>query len=165
MGYKKVLVTLDGSELAERALPHAARITEPEGYIHLLSVVDSVALGEYVQIAGLMSSAMNVSASFQSHRAPMKSSLVGDSRVMGERTTYLQRVADDLRAAGFKVGIEAYPGEVIPTIVDCAANFDVLVMATHGRTGLRKILLGSVAEGVLHKSPRPVLLVPACDTV
>jgi nucleotide-binding universal stress UspA family protein len=160
MGYKKLLVTLDGSELAERALAHAARITEPGGYILILSVVDAVVLEEYVQSTALLSSAMNPAVAFQADHMLTKPHMVGDSRMIAERLGYLQRIADDLRAQGFKVGLEARPGAVIPTIISTAADFDALVMATHGRTGLTKFLLGSVAEGVLHKSPCPVLLVP-----
>jgi nucleotide-binding universal stress UspA family protein len=165
MRYKKVLVTLDGSELAERALTHAVRITEPDGYILLLTVVDAVVLEEYVHITDLLSSAMNPAVAFQANHMLKERHLTGDSRVIGERLEYLQRVADDLRAQGFKVRMEVCPGAVIPTIISTAAEFDVLVMATHGRTGLSKFLLGSVAEGVLHKSPCPVLLVPARYTV
>jgi nucleotide-binding universal stress UspA family protein len=107
---------------------------------------------------------MNPAVAFQASHMLKEPHLTGDAQVIGERLEYLHRIADDLRAQGFKVGIEAHPGAVIPTIVSTAADFDVLVMATHGRTGLSKFLLGSVAEGVLHKSPCPVLLVPARDT-
>jgi nucleotide-binding universal stress UspA family protein len=50
---------------------------------------------------------------------------------------------------------------VVGTIIDTARDdYDVIVMATHGRTGFAKVLMGSVAESVLHKAPCPVLLVP-----
>jgi Universal stress protein UspA and related nucleotide-binding proteins len=60
-------------------------------------------------------------------------------------------------------GVEA-TGEVkegvpIPTIVEAAKGYDLLVMGTHGRKGLDKLLLGSVTEGVLHRVSVPVLVV------
>lgn len=50
-------------------------------------------------------------------------------------------------------------GVPVPTIVEAAKGFDLLVMGTHGRTGLDKLLLGSVTEGVLHRVGIPVLVV------
>ncbi|MCL6500016.1 MAG: universal stress protein [Firmicutes bacterium] len=59
--------------------------------------------------------------------------------------------------------VEVVPdGPVAQAIVDAAERFgaDLIVMGTHGRTGLQRVLLGSVAEGVLRRSPVPVVVVP-----
>jgi len=63
---------------------------------------------------------------------------------------------------GFSVTIEALPGNAVDTIVDTAASyqFDAIVMATHGRTGISKLVLGSAVQGVLRRAPCPVLVIP-----
>lgn len=63
------------------------------------------------------------------------------------------------RERGVEATGEAKEGVPIPTIVEAAKGFDLLVMGTHGRTGLDKLLLGSVTGGVLHRVSVPVLLV------
>ncbi len=91
-----------------------------------------------------------------------------------ESVPYGLELLEDLKRAGEEAikkalalarerGVEA-TGEVkegvpIPTIVEAAKGFDLLVMGTHGRTGLDKLLLGSVTEGVLHRVSVPVLVV------
>lgn len=91
-----------------------------------------------------------------------------------ESVPYGLQLLEDLKRAGEEAikkalalarerGVEA-TGEVkegvpIPTIVEAAKGFDLLVMGTHGRTGLDKLLLGSVTEGVLHRVSVPVLVV------
>jgi nucleotide-binding universal stress UspA family protein len=73
---------------------------------------------------------------------------------------YLERAADALRAAGVSVQTNVRVGEPATAIVEWAIEqgADAIVMATHGRTGLVRALMGSVAEGVLRASPVPVLL-------
>ncbi len=69
--------------------------------------------------------------------------------------------AQSLREAGFRTAIVIRAGDPVAEIVDCAgaSEFDLIVMATHGRTGLRRALMGSVAQGVLERSTVPVMLV------
>jgi nucleotide-binding universal stress UspA family protein len=58
-------------------------------------------------------------------------------------------------------------GRSFKNIVNMAEqeNVDIIVMATHGRTGLEHIILGSVSEKVVARSSRPVLIIPAVDRV
>lgn len=67
------------------------------------------------------------------------------------------------REAGVQVGTTLRAGEVVDTILDTAAQLDVdlLVMGTHGRTGLERFVLGSVAEQVIRRAPCPVTVVRA----
>ena len=73
----------------------------------------------------------------------------------------LQPFRETVEAAGVKVELQVLMGSVIPTIltVTDATGADLIVMGTHGRTGLARVMLGSIAEGVAHKAHVPVMLV------
>jgi len=77
-----------------------------------------------------------------------------------EASAYLERLADDLSAKGIRVRIEVRRGEAVDQIVECARDFDadLIAMTTHGRSGLGRLLFGSVAEAVLRQAEIPVFL-------
>ncbi|RMF48695.1 MAG: universal stress protein [Chloroflexota bacterium] len=160
MGYDRVLVTLDGSKFAEIALEHAIKVANAGANIHILSVMAQDAISE---IASMVSAVAQPPASEDQDWPPIARS--DDPRAAHAREAYLRRVSDWLAQAGYDVTIEVRPGSVIETILSVAQDgFEVVVMATHGRTGLARVALGSVAEGVLHRSPCPVLIIPARKT-
>jgi nucleotide-binding universal stress UspA family protein len=78
-----------------------------------------------------------------------------------EAHTYLSRLAERLRAKGAVVDIHVLSGKPAPMIVDMAVrgNYALIVMGSRGKSGLKRLLLGSVAEEVLRRSPLPVLIV------
>lgn len=160
MGYQKILVTLDGSGLAELALQSIPEVAEPGASIHILSVVDYAVVESAGEVATLYST-MNAPGMFSGLQQPAFQS-IGGPQAINARFDYLRDVSYWLKERGYHVTIEARPGEVVDTIIEVAQDegFDLLIMATHGRTGLRRVLLGSVAEGVLRRAPCPVLLVP-----
>jgi nucleotide-binding universal stress UspA family protein len=73
---------------------------------------------------------------------------------------YLESVATGLRERGRDVVVVAEVGTPAATIADVAGkqDADVVVMATHGRTGLARVLMGSVATGTLHRARTPLVL-------
>jgi nucleotide-binding universal stress UspA family protein len=76
------------------------------------------------------------------------------------RKEYLGKVADKLGKLGYEVTFDVPSGHVVETIANVAQEgFEIVLMATHGRTGFSKFVLGSVSEGVLHKARCPVLIV------
>ena len=82
---------------------------------------------------------------------------------IAEARKYLEGVAECLRANRFNVRtrvVEGIPADQIIYVAQ-TEHADLIVMATHGRTGLRQIWLGSVASKVVHRSELPVLLVRA----
>lgn len=83
--------------------------------------------------------------------------LLEDLKRAGEEAT--KKALALARERGVEATGEVKEGVPIPTIVEAAKGFDLLVMGTHGRTGLDKLLLGSVTEGVLHRVSVPVLVV------
>lgn len=76
-------------------------------------------------------------------------------------SVYLHRVAAGLRAKGAVVDVHVLSGKPAPSIVDMAVRggYSLVVMCSRGKTGLQRLLLGSVAEDVLRRSPIPVLVV------
>ncbi len=129
--FLRILVPLDGSETAHRAFPSAIDIAKAAGAeVILLRVVDS--------------------------------SLREGSEEYERIGRYLNRSADRFTEAGVKTTrLFLTSGEPATTILETLdeERVDLVVMATHGRTGVDRLRLGSVAEEVLRESPCPLLIV------
>jgi nucleotide-binding universal stress UspA family protein len=82
-----------------------------------------------------------------------------EARLEAER--YLQDTADIIVAKGGRAQVTVRSGDPATEIVNAAHDLgaDLVAMATHGRSGIRRVLFGSVAEGVLRRAPVPLLLV------
>ncbi len=132
---ERIIVPLDGSLTAEAILPQVRRILHRH---------DS----ELVLVRAVVP-------------APVENSiLVADAATLGSRE-YLHGVQERLAREGVRVDSEVRIGSPIGVILDIVEDrkATMIAMATHGATGLKRLLLGSVAEGVLRKSPVPVLAV------
>lgn len=141
----KILVPLDGSALAEEALPHAVDLARALGAkLHLVRVV----VPAHTYWAGEMAAFSYVSPT-----------MIDDEE--REATSYLDdlvaRCQTEGVAATRSVRVENAALGIVATAEDEGVSF--IVMATHGRTGLMRTLLGSVALQVLHESDVPILLV------
>ncbi len=138
-----VVVPLDGSELGETALPWAAAVARA----HRLSL-----LLVQVVLTGQVSSELSPNVEFQ---------YTADQALAADR--YLSEVAERLRADGINVRTIVREGTPASQILVAATEHDAfaIVMATHGRGVLSRLLSGSVAAEVLRGSNLPVLLVPA----
>jgi len=147
--WKRILVPLDGSALAEQALPLAIELAR-RARAELILLQVAVPLVKYVP--GL--SPFN--------RPPPSSIAFPDvlrEQAQQQLTATINRYGTR-EVAITPVVMFGYPAE---TIVDAAIarQTDLIVMATHGYSGLRRWALGSVADKVLHASPVPLLLVRA----
>jgi nucleotide-binding universal stress UspA family protein len=141
--FKKLLVTLDGSEFAERVLPYARALARSfESEILLLSVPEV----PEAQMYGAMAD------------------VVDALRVQAERETrqYLGEIAAVLRVDGLDARVLVAGSGPARTIVAVSESeeIDLTMLATHGRGGLDRLLVGSVAERVVQHTPCPVFLVP-----
>jgi nucleotide-binding universal stress UspA family protein len=140
--YGKILTPLDGSSFSESALSHAVEISRATGAeLILLRVVQD-------PLAAVPEAAWGVSP-----RAVYKTAIRG--------YRYLQGLTARLSGEGIKIRTKVLEGDPASTIL-CYAhreNVDVIVMGTHGRSGLSKIIWGSVAEKVALTTRRPVVLV------
>jgi nucleotide-binding universal stress UspA family protein len=146
-----VLVPLDGSQLAEKALDYAARIVNPSGKITLLTVLD---VPEY-PVYGVYPVPVIVLEHEQE---------IEEQRMTTEAKAYLESIARTLADNMLQIEIKLQVGEPAGTIVDLAEELavDTIVMATHGRSGFSRWLFGSVTNKVLSNAPCPVYVVPIC---
>ncbi|MCB0208709.1 MAG: universal stress protein [Anaerolineae bacterium] len=141
--YRHILVPLDGSKLAELALEDAWQLAElNHAKITLLHVASPV---EEVIGAGT-DHPIFIDQQWESERV--------------KALRYLSGLINQMPQ-----GLEIYPevemGLAAETIVDYANHHDIdlIVMATHGRSGFRRLIYGSVAEAVLHEAHVPILMV------
>lgn len=152
----RVLVPLDGSELAEKALHHARTIAAPGAEIILLAAIDPP---EYISYSMYGTQPLPP----QAVAARTDVDYPSLTREMTDQTeAYLEQVSGELREAGFNVRhiVEVgAPADVIIQIAE-SASADAIVMSTHGRSGLSRWILGSVTNKVLSATPCPVFVIP-----
>lgn len=144
--YTRILVPLDGSKTAEQVLPYVRTVSHKLGApVELMGVIDI--------------------AEFAAHISAEKARYLERMIEQGERSTmdYLKGVAAAFKGAAVSCAIEK--GTAAGGIIDKAAqDKDTLIMmATHGRSGINRWVLGSVAEKVLRATNNPLLLVRATD--
>jgi nucleotide-binding universal stress UspA family protein len=143
--FRKILVPLDGSALAEEALPYALHlIREMGGELVLLHVVTPVIFA-----------------------TPMHNIATADvwttiyTQQQEEGAAYLAEVARREDIAAFHPEVLVQEGQVADVILSTVENqaVDTIVMATHGRGGIARWVLGSQADRIVRHSSVPVLLV------
>lgn len=152
--YKKILVPLDGSKLAECVLPHVEGLVtcSPGAEVILVSVTE--------RIAGLRA--------IEDPNQPLGERLVPEAVGKEEKQArkYLDKVAKTLEAKGVKVLTEVLLGKPAEEITLFATNerCDLIIMASHGRSGPSRWAHGSVAEKVFRANCAPLLIVraPGC---
>ena len=148
--YKKVLVPLDGSPLAECTLSHVKNLFKDGsvGEVTLLNIVKvdlpwAVKGADEKNIKGIDINAIR-------------------ERLFIASRKYLADIESRLGSEGIKVKTESLEGNrPADMIVKYAQKkgMNMIIIGTHGHSGLKKLLLGSVAFGVLHQSHIPVLLI------
>ena len=139
-----VVLALDSSELAEAAIPAATQLVRLlHGRLVLVGVVPKA--GDLVAGPGMIVT------------------YVGDeyARWLDEARQYLDRIAERIAANGLTAETVVRTGDAAAEVVAVANDYEaaLIVMATHGRTGLARAFLGSVAGQVVARGPVPVLLI------
>jgi nucleotide-binding universal stress UspA family protein len=139
---RRILVPLDGSELAEQILPAVTPIASALGCEMTLLQVP------IIHASGSLTGGWDL---------PLFETADQDAR------DYLERLASDLREKGIDTSTATWVGPVAESIVDYAQvnDVDLIAMCTHGRTGIARWALGSVADRVLRAGDKPILLVRA----
>ena len=144
--YSKLLIPLDGSKTAEKVLPYARYLAGKFRLpVELLAVIDIA----------------DIASHMVSERARFLDTIIEDG--VQHSTSYLRGIATSF--AGVDVSCTVEKGNAEETIIERAgADKTMLVaMATHGRSGVNRFLLGSVAEKVLRGTVNPLLLIRAGD--
>ncbi len=139
---KTIVVPLDGSSLAARAVPYATRLARGTG-------------GRLVFVQATLA-------------PPLPGQSEREARAAATRRAEIElnAVVDRLRAEGLTAEARVYHEDAPTAILDAAAQdgADLIVMSTHGRSGLGRWVYGSVADRVLRAATIPMLLVPAACT-
>jgi nucleotide-binding universal stress UspA family protein len=137
MNTKTILIPLDGSEMAEAALAEARQLSRPDSALVLMRAASA-------------------------HALPGTDVLDAQFCAAQEAEVYLETLKAHLEEQGVR-GVEAHVwyGPAAAAIVDAARLYgaDLIVMSTHGRSGLGRLVFGSVAESVLRGTTVPILLV------
>ncbi len=146
--FQRILVPLDGSKRAEQALPVAARIARACGgsVVLLRAVTIPIKYGPY-----MYESIVSQSPIFLQQVLDLETE---------KSKQYLADVARSEDLMDLKTETITLTGEAAPTILDVAReqHIDLIVMSSHGHTGFRRWVLGSVAQRVARHSPVPVLV-------
>lgn len=158
--YNRILVTVDGSVLSETILPEVQRLVSGTDCEVVLLIVREVPRGvsedEHDRLMMLGTAPAMVPGHEQ--RETRDQAMEG---IRDEAINYLESLAAPLRSSGVPVRITVHFGSPTDLIVRAAEEegADLIAMATHGNTGLRRMIFGSVASQVVENTNKPVLLV------
>jgi nucleotide-binding universal stress UspA family protein len=158
--YKKIMVPLDGSTLAECVLPHV------NGFITDCQV-ETIIFVSVVQPEPISYSGASRPAN------PQHFVIINENRERIEKerksfaVRYLQNVIRELKHDEIKCKADVLVGTVADRLVDyiIANEIDLVLIATHGRSGISRWVRGSIADKVLRSSSAPVLMVRADGTM
>ena len=143
--YTRIIVPLDGSDVAEQAITPAIEFARRMGIpMHLIRIADL----PHTEVPALFG-------------------FVGDGRFVAEQvrsevalaSEYLAENVRSLTELGLTVTSGVEVGMAARAIVDSTKPGDVIIMASHGRSGIARWYIGSVAEQVMRLSPVPVMVV------
>lgn len=139
---KHTLVPVDGSNLSEKALDYAAKLTGPGSKITLLTILELPSMASY-ELYPIP--AIDLPVDYQQ-----------------SAQSYVNRLAENLRSDNLNVAVEVQTGDAASIIIERAQALrpDAIVMSTHGRTGLTRWVVGSVTQKVLSATPCPVFVIP-----
>ena len=148
-----VLVPLDESGLSESALDYVPKLVGEGSQVTLLTIIVPPDLS--------LSSLYAVPSQPDPTLLQSEEGLARQLRVQAE--AYLRKKMERLEKIGAKVETRVQVGQPAETIVEYAAELgvDAIIMATHGRSGVSRWLLGSVTQKVLSAAPCPVFVIPS----
>lgn len=147
--FNRIIVPLDGSELASEALVQAQELAKRlDAELHLIRAIDPTVLNRVGAVGmGFDYSAVDALLSEEEKEA----------------TSFIETQVASLQDGGFKASGVVMRGYAASAIISVAVEGDLIVMASHGRTGVRRWFLGSVAEEVLRQSTVPIMLIRQHD--
>jgi nucleotide-binding universal stress UspA family protein len=153
--YKKIMVPLDGSELAECVLPHVQAIASgcKITTVVFVRVVDPAKLSAILPAQGELG-----------YQEKNRRELQLQRRKTAE--DYLKKIVADTAIENAETHYEVLEGKVAETLADWAEknSVDLIIIASHGRSGISRWMMGSVAGRILHSVCAPVFMIraPGC---
>ena len=153
MKISKILIGIDDSKYAEHATEYGFDIAHKFGAsVGIVNIVEPMVIPPTGGVDPMLGSALN-NATFQDME--LLDIQKNQSENIVERT--IKRFAGDMQVAHF-----TEYGSTAEGIIECSKEFgaDLIVIGTHSRSGLDRLLMGSVAEHVVRHSEVPVLVVP-----
>ena len=155
--YKKIMIPLDGSNLAECVLAHVETIARAKG----VETVVFVSVFEPLEATSLRGH-----AEYSLGEDKIKQV---DARGKKFIESYLDNLVSELDYGNVKIQKEVLVGNAAEQLIEYARknNIDLIIMATHGRSGVSRWVMGSVADRLLRALSVPVLMVrpPGCEPV
>jgi len=141
--YKGILVPLDGSHFSEAVLPHIQTLAQ---------TLDAEIILLHVNV--------EPSAEFDPLSSPL-SPPIEIKKIKVKTKEYIKKVCANLEKQGVRATYLIRDGAVAETILEVAETMqaDMIAMSTHGRTGMLRLLMGSIAEQVVHRSQILVALI------
>ncbi len=165
MNMHHLLVPLDGSSWSHAIVPTLCQLFDPAHYQVTLLRVAEEPVGARLVPDPLFMDPFGMAGTYPvaEARRPLAQPIYEsqlEERMSGELEDALQLAGEPLRAAGFAVTVAVRFGDPAEEIVALtkAQPVDLVAMTTHGRTGVRRVLMGSVAEEVMRSAQVPVLL-------
>jgi nucleotide-binding universal stress UspA family protein len=148
--YKSILITLDGSELSEAALPHLATVykgCEGKPLVTVLLVVEPVEKPPLDVVTTIS----------------RETAIQVEKETIKKGQEYLDGIVRKFDKLGIPASTKLLMGKAADTIVDYINknNCDLLVMSTHGRSGVSRWVMGSVADKILSHVCVPILMIRA----
>ncbi|MEW6672181.1 MAG: universal stress protein [Thermodesulfobacteriota bacterium] len=156
--YQKIMVPLDGSELAECVLPHVE------------TFISGCQVSSLVFVRVIESTPVTYRGTYVTSKEDLEKIEINTKKIEEHRKSnaveYLERVVSQLKREGVKCQTEVLSGKVAESLVDYveANGVDLIIIATHGRSGVSRWVRGSIADRILRASRVPVLMVRAPGT-
>jgi len=140
--YNKILAPLDGSKRAEAILHHLEEFAHIyQAKVVFIQVIESSPIAAGIEAADLIGEVIEAREK--------------------EAQAYLDCLKGEFREKGIDARTAVAHGPIVEAIIAAAEreDADIIVLASHGRTGLSRVFYGSVAAGILHRIDRPLLLI------
>jgi nucleotide-binding universal stress UspA family protein len=145
---QRIVLLTDGSSLSLQAIPMAAMLAKTLNLpVHVLRALDPATVVSRAPVP----------------LAPLPHSLYEDilSQIKTDAENGVKAVVEHVAALGITASGDVLEGPPSPTLLGALLPTDIVVLTSHGRTGLRRWLLGSIAEKVIRNGVAPVVLVPS----
>ncbi len=147
--YRKIMVPLDGSKMAECVIPHVKNVAKGNAGVEIILFrvcEPPVILADYPP---------DLKSEWNDHVREET------SHIQQQCSIYLDDTEKKLRDSGLKITTKSSLGNAAEEIVNYAVQnqIDLVIMATHGRSGITRWAFGSVADKVLRSSPVPVMII------